>query len=366
MLGVIHVLGLMLAAFGAMYALPCSTALIAQDGTATGFICVSGLISSGIGCCACRGNARPRARAQASRWFSPRDRRLAAHVCVGSSPFSSAAATPVVHTRLLRDDVGIDDDRRDHAAGASIPCRRPSMSGARACTGAVGSGSSCSPWQCCRFWVLAACKSTGRDSRSGQGREAHTADHRDREVSLVRLRSDHGRRDRCAARVRNVVVRCHLSLLLGRGTRWILDARCEHRVFQLSGDRADAQRTHDRRLAELRTPLRGAAQTVSQTLHSGSRGKGHFAGAFGERHRHCAIAVVSAGVSELRDGTAARGFQRHLDRDDLGPGLPGLHAVAGIRPVLDAVPVLHHLQHRLRRRRHQDVSHAAARTAGRT
>jgi trk system potassium uptake protein len=85
MLGVIHVLGLMLAAFGAMYALPVLAALIAQDGTATEFI-ASGLISSGIGvalAAATRGRARE---------LKPRDGFLL--VTVGWLLTSASAAIP--------------------------------------------------------------------------------------------------------------------------------------------------------------------------------------------------------------------------------------------------------------------------------
>ena len=48
MLGVAHVLGLLLAVFGATYILPVITALITQDGTATKFI-IAAAISTGIG-----------------------------------------------------------------------------------------------------------------------------------------------------------------------------------------------------------------------------------------------------------------------------------------------------------------------------
>src|SRR5579862_615063 len=85
MFGVIHVLGLMLAAFGAMYALPVLAALIAQDGTATEFI-ASGLISSGIGvalAAATRGRARE---------LKPRDGFLL--VTVGWLLTSASAAMP--------------------------------------------------------------------------------------------------------------------------------------------------------------------------------------------------------------------------------------------------------------------------------
>ena len=47
-----------------------------------------------------------------------------------------------------------------------------------------------------------------------------------------------------------------------------------------------------------------------------------------------------------------------------GTHQPGLPAVAGVRPLLDAVPVVHRVQHRLDRRRHQDVPHPAARAPG--
>ena len=47
MLGVINVLGLILTAFGATFALPLVTALIANDGTAVAFL-ASGLATAGV------------------------------------------------------------------------------------------------------------------------------------------------------------------------------------------------------------------------------------------------------------------------------------------------------------------------------
>ena len=48
MLGVIHVLGLILTAFGATFVLPLVTALLASDGTAGTFL-LSGLVTAGAG-----------------------------------------------------------------------------------------------------------------------------------------------------------------------------------------------------------------------------------------------------------------------------------------------------------------------------
>jgi trk system potassium uptake protein TrkH len=85
MLGVVHVLGLMLAAFGATYALPVLAALIAQDGTATEFI-AAGLVSAGIGVGLAAATRRH------ARELKPRDGFLL--VTVGWILMSASAAIP--------------------------------------------------------------------------------------------------------------------------------------------------------------------------------------------------------------------------------------------------------------------------------
>ncbi|HXA93617.1 MAG TPA: potassium transporter TrkG [Steroidobacteraceae bacterium] len=87
MLGVIHVLGLMLAAFGATYSLPVLAALISQDGTASEFI-ASALISTGIGV------ALAAATRRHARELKPRDGFLL--VTVGWLLMSASAAIPLL------------------------------------------------------------------------------------------------------------------------------------------------------------------------------------------------------------------------------------------------------------------------------
>ena len=87
MLGVAYVLGLMLAAFGAMYALPVLAAIIAADGTARQFV-VAGMISAGAGLAIAaltRGHARE---------LKPRDGFLL--VTVGWVLMSASATVPLM------------------------------------------------------------------------------------------------------------------------------------------------------------------------------------------------------------------------------------------------------------------------------
>ena len=78
-----------------------------------------------------------------------------------------------------------------------------------------------------------------------------------------------------------------------------------------------------------------------------------------------AVLLDAHGVyPDFADVAAPRRFQRHLAGDHQRAHQPGLPAVAGVRALLDAVPVVHRVQHRLDRRRHQDVPHAAARAPG--
>ena len=87
MLGVINVLGLILTAFGATFALPLLTALIAQDGTAAYFL-LSGMVTAGVG----YGIAFITKRH--SRELKPRDGFLL--VTLGWALMSAAATIPLL------------------------------------------------------------------------------------------------------------------------------------------------------------------------------------------------------------------------------------------------------------------------------
>ena len=87
MLGVIHVLGLILTAFGATFVLPLATALIAADGTAGTFL-LSGVVTAGVGygiAAATRSHARE---------LKPRDGFLL--VTLGWVLMSAAATIPLL------------------------------------------------------------------------------------------------------------------------------------------------------------------------------------------------------------------------------------------------------------------------------
>ena len=87
MLGVINVLGLILTAFGATFALPLLTALIAQDGTAVDFL-LSGVVTAGIGFCIASATKRH------ARELKPRDGFLL--VTLGWALMSAAATIPLL------------------------------------------------------------------------------------------------------------------------------------------------------------------------------------------------------------------------------------------------------------------------------
>src|SRR5580693_7582542 len=86
-LGVINVLGLILTAFGATFALPLVTALIAQDGTAATFL-LSGVVTAGIGFCIAATTRRH------ARELKPRDGFLL--VTLGWALMSAAATIPLL------------------------------------------------------------------------------------------------------------------------------------------------------------------------------------------------------------------------------------------------------------------------------
>ncbi len=77
----------------------------------------------------------------------------------------------------------------------------------------------------------------------GQGRKAHAAHHRDRQVAVVHLPGDHGDRHRRAAHRRHELVRRHLPLFFGDRARRLFHARQERGLLQLHRHRAGAGRS---------------------------------------------------------------------------------------------------------------------------
>ena len=162
--------------------------------------------------------------------------------------------------------------------------------------------------------------------------------------------------------LRHVLVRRDLPRLLGGRSRRLLHPRPQHRLVRLPGDRADADRAHADRLAELRAPLHRAAKVERSTP----------TGPIPSASAIFAILSVSVvGIAALLAWhgvypefmTALRHSAFNVVSQATTSGLTSqdYQQLAGVRALLDAVPVVHRVQHRLDRRRHQDVPHAAAR-----
>ena len=130
--------------------------------------------------------------------------------------------------------------------------------------------------------------------------------------------------------------------------------------------RIGAHRHHAGRGVQFLASLPRAALALACALQDRFRRKGR-----AHRGRHFRRAgrdgaVDRWGLSLVRRRTAAFGFQRRVDRDDDRFRDGGLREVAGVPAGVAAVPELHHLQHRIHGRRHQDVPHAAAGAPGAT
>ena len=171
---------------------------------------------------------------------------------------------------------------------------------------------------------------------------------------------------RRAAHRRHELVRRHLPLLLGDRARRLFHARRERRaifdsfaielvlivIMVVGGDQFLA-----------------SFPGVSQRCRCGptatdSEGKAVLIVLGGSVVLVTALLWVDGTYPGFAEVAAAFGLQRGLDRDHHRLRHRGLREVAGVPAGVAAVPELHHLQHGLHRRRHQDVPHAAAGAPG--
>ena len=139
-------------------------------------------------------------------------------------------------------------------------------------------------------------------------------------------------------------------------------------VFPLGGHRVRADRPHADLGTELRAPFRGATAAVAEALPPRSGGQDGRHSRCGQRRLHRRAAHVAWRLSDVRYRAALRGLQCRVagNHDRVGDGGPGrLHHMARVRAHLDAFPLRHRLQHGIERRRHQDVPYAGAGAPGR-
>ena len=203
MLGVAHVLGSLLAIFGA-HVRRCRslTSLITRRRPVRSRYIIAAAISSGVGLLDLRSP-----RAAIARELKPRDGFLLATlswVLMSAVRHHSAAdgdSGAVVHRCVLRGDVGPHHHRARRCSPGSTTCRRRINLWRHALhwfggLGIIVLAVAMLPLLGVGGMQLYKAETPG----PGEGREAHAAHHRDREVALGRVHWAHRRRHRRAAR----------------------------------------------------------------------------------------------------------------------------------------------------------------------
>ena len=204
MLAVAHVLGLMLAFFGAAYMLADRLLTVSW---ATASRCISSqprLISTGTGVLLLAATRGATPRAQAARRLS------AGHPGLGSDcprsatiPLLHGPAWPGFHPRLFRNDVRPHDDGLDRVERTRRPAAVTQLLATLPAVGRRPRHHRAWRSPCCRCWASAACSSTrAQTPGAAEGREARAAHRRDGQVPVAGLHGDHRRRCRGAAGLR--------------------------------------------------------------------------------------------------------------------------------------------------------------------
>ncbi len=366
MLGVINVLGLILTAFGATFALPLVTALIAAGRHGRRLP----VERSGHGRHWLR---HRRATKRHARELKPRDGFLL--VTLGWALMSAAATIPLL---LLIPRLSFTDAYFETMSGLTT-------TGATMLTGLDHLAPAINVWRCTLHLVRrAGHHRAGGRGAAAAGRRRHAA------VQGRDARPDEGRQDHARASpappkslwlVYCAITAVGIIALRLAGMSW-LDAVCH--CFSAVG--LGAFSTHDANVAYFNSPaieLTLCALIIVASL-SFSR---HFlalrqlslAPYTRDPEARAVLLVLTVSVLAI-----AMVLEFHHTYATFGTGLrhalfnvvsvattSGLVSqdyskLAGVRTVLDAVPVLHRLQHRLGRRRHQDVPHPAAGPPGGT